>query len=288
MNFHIVSGNPDLSINIDSQNKGGAWIRPGVRFPRKEYNILNEGVMGWKTKIIPIFGIFPVFLLMVACSRKPTTTVSTTGINTQSLLATVHAASPQTTLSGIVIFSETAVNTHTLTRTSTPSVIPPSDTPITPTVQESETATRTKPMSGIIPRVFDTFEFDFGGKQAWVKVLYLEDANSYLEWGSVIIIENSEESITLWESPGYDFVHEVYWRETADSGYGQNKLLVEWGVGAHGFAGYPIMYKSGAFTQPVIIGESGKPQDGFFSDGGGNFPFPGGRVVSVMRAEKFW
>jgi hypothetical protein len=243
--------------------------------------------MEWNTKVTKIIRIFPVFLLIVACGRKPTTMVATIDINTQSFLTTVYRVSPYTTLGRKVVFPTTAVNTNKPTNTSTPRIIPPSDTPLLPTGKESKTATSTKPMSGFITKVLDNFKFDFGGKQAWVKVLYREDTHSYLEWGSVIIFENSDESTILWTSPDYDAVHEVYWSDVANSGYGQNILLVEWGVGAHGFACYPIMYKAGAFTQPVVLGESGNPQDGFFSDGGGIFPYPGGWIVAGMRANEF-
>jgi hypothetical protein len=228
-----------------------------------------------KVTLIPI--ALAMLLTPIACARKAAP------LPTEGIAGPSNFNTPSMTMAWTVPLG-TTTPTETRTPTYSPTPIPPSATPSSTQSRDAEISTATEGTPVPEESVFDEFEFNFGAIQAWVKVVYYEDpAFSGIGWGSAMIYADSTEKDLLWKSPRFEDVNPANSNMAADSGFGYPILLIGWGVGMHGVRYYPVVHLADGFQMPPIIGEDGYNEEGFFSDGGGVIPWPGGWILAGRR-----
>jgi hypothetical protein len=166
----------------------------------------------------------------------------------------------------------------------TPTDILPSVTPTFLQTVGEETPAGTESTPAFHEYVYDEFGFDFGTIRGWVKVIFSEDPDyPGFGTGSAMIFSDSTEGDLLWKSPDFEGINAGYLKMNGVSGYGQNVLLVGWGIGAHSIIFYPIIYLADRFQIPPIVGEEGRSEEGFVSDTGFVYPYPDGSIAVGVR-----
>jgi hypothetical protein len=134
-------------------------------------------------------------------------------------------------------------------------------------------------------RILNEYEFDFGERTGWVENIYWKDpALQGIGWGAVRIYSDSSKTDLLWQSPLFDGIFPYASWSIATTGMeGAPILLSEWGAGLHSSRYYPIAYIGGKFEIVPIQNMAGDMETGFFSDGGGLFPYPDGSIAVGRR-----
>jgi hypothetical protein len=228
-------------------------------------------------KVLWMLLILGLLLAPSACARTPSP------LRMVAVTASTIVDLPSMAMAWTVPMGTTAP-TETQTPDFSPTDILPSVTPTLPPSKMSEIPSSTGGTPGPQEIIMDRFEFKFGSIQAWVKVVFIEDpAFSGFGSGLAMIYADSTETDLLWKSPRFDDVNEASTYNVADSGFGYPVLLIGWGVGMHGVRYYPIIHTNNGFQIPPIIGEGGTKEEGFFSDGSGVIPWPGGWILAGRR-----
>jgi hypothetical protein len=134
-------------------------------------------------------------------------------------------------------------------------------------------------------RILDQSEFDFGGNVYWVESVYTEHTDlPGIGAGVVRIYADQSKAKLLWQSPAIESVFPYASTSVAGPGSDSGQVMLsEWQIGLHSFKVIPILYSGGVFQQIPVYTNSITPEVGFFSDGGGIFPFPDGSVVAGRR-----
>jgi hypothetical protein len=135
-------------------------------------------------------------------------------------------------------------------------------------------------------RILDKYEFDFGEMTGWVENIYWKDPSLHsIGWGAVRIYSDSSKAVLLWQSPLIEGIFPyTSWTNAKAGTEGPPVLLSEWGAGLHSSRYYPIAYLDGEFRIIPIQNDSGENDEGFFSDGGGLFPYSEGSIAVGRKA----